>query len=161
METVGSIFDKLSILEKRMRSINEKINNLNLDLELKSNVSINNLDKTLVQLNNQRGWLIRELGRIIVSIGNKERPAIFKKHKVYDKDVKEDRTSDLLSLILLLDIVNGNLWGLEDKRRDTTLSDKERLAAADAVSIDNKKRNDLIDKIDELIDFSMKVSIHD
>jgi len=53
------------------------------------------------------------------------------------------------SLIDKLNIANIRLWHLEDKRRDKTLSDAERLEAADMVSEVNKQRNDLIDEIDQ------------
>lgn len=55
------------------------------------------------------------------------------------------------SLIDKLSISNIRLWHLEDKRRDLSLPDKERLEAADMVSIVNKERNSLIDEIDVLL----------
>lgn len=54
------------------------------------------------------------------------------------------------SLIDKLTIANNRLWHLEDKRRDKSLPDKERLAACDMVSDVNRQRNDLIDEIDEM-----------
>jgi len=55
------------------------------------------------------------------------------------------------SLVDKLTIKNLRLWHLEDSRRDMSLSDSERLAAADKVSVVNKQRNDLIDEIDEFL----------
>lgn len=55
------------------------------------------------------------------------------------------------SLVDKLSIANIRLWHLEDKRRDLSLSDKDRLEAADMVSIVNKERNSLIDEIDVLL----------
>ena len=55
------------------------------------------------------------------------------------------------SLIDKLTIANIRLWHLEDARRDRSLSDKDRLAAADAISVVNKERNDLMDEIDEFL----------
>jgi hypothetical protein len=55
------------------------------------------------------------------------------------------------SLIDKLTIANIRLWHLEDARRDRSLPDKDRLAAADAISVVNKERNDLMDEIDEFI----------
>ena len=52
------------------------------------------------------------------------------------------------SLIDKLSIANIRLWHLEDRRRDMARTDRERLTAADAVSVVNKQRNDLIDEID-------------
>ena len=55
------------------------------------------------------------------------------------------------SLIDKLTIKNIRLWHLEDIRRDMTLPDSERLAAADKVSVVNQQRNDLIDEIDQFL----------
>ena len=55
------------------------------------------------------------------------------------------------SLIDKLTIANIRLWHLEDTRRDRNLPDRERLAAADKISIVNGERNDLIDEIDEFL----------
>jgi hypothetical protein len=52
------------------------------------------------------------------------------------------------SLVDKLTIANIRLWHLEDARRDRGLSDRERLAAADAISVVNGQRNDLMDEID-------------
>lgn len=55
------------------------------------------------------------------------------------------------SLIDKLTIANIRLWHLEDARRDRSLSDRDRLAAADAIAEVNQQRNDLMDEIDEFI----------
>ncbi len=55
------------------------------------------------------------------------------------------------SLVDKLTIANIRLWHLEDARRDKSLSDKQRLAAADMISVVNGERNDLMDEIDEFI----------
>ena len=55
------------------------------------------------------------------------------------------------SVIDQLTIANIRLWHLEDKRRDKSLSDKERLEACDMVAIVNSQRNGLIDEIDDML----------
>ena len=55
------------------------------------------------------------------------------------------------SVIDQLTIANIRLWHLEDKRRDKSLSDKERLEACDMVAVVNKQRNDLMDEIDQML----------
>ena len=55
------------------------------------------------------------------------------------------------SLIDKLTIANVRLWHLEDTRRDKSLSDAKRLAAADAVATVNLQRNELVDEIDQLL----------
>lgn len=60
------------------------------------------------------------------------------------------------SLIDKLTIANIRLWHLEDKRRDRTLPNMDRLHAADMVSEVNAQRNDLIDEIDHYVDDALK-----
>ena len=55
------------------------------------------------------------------------------------------------SLIDKLTIANIRLWHLEDVRRDRSLTDAERLKAADAISVVNSQRNDLMDEIDHFL----------
>jgi len=56
------------------------------------------------------------------------------------------------SLMDKLTVANIRLWHLEDRRRDRALPDAERLAAADAVSLVNGQRNDLIDEVDAFLE---------
>jgi len=55
------------------------------------------------------------------------------------------------SLIDKLTIANIRLWHLEDLRRDLSLPNAKRLAAADKIAIVNSERNDLMDEIDEYL----------
>lgn len=55
------------------------------------------------------------------------------------------------SLIDKLTIANVRLWHLEDTRRDRSLTDSARLAAADNVAIVNAQRNRLVDEIDQYL----------
>ena len=45
-------------------------------------------------------------------------------------------------------------------RRDRANNDKLRLAAADQVSVINKKRNDLVEQVDKIIDSDLKMTKH-
>ena len=65
--------------------------------------------------------------------------------------------SNLIEILYKLYQRHSELWDLEDKRRDTeTNQPDERLAAADRVSIVNKKRNDLVEQIDKVINTDLK-----
>lgn len=55
------------------------------------------------------------------------------------------------SLVDKLTIANIRLWHLEDARRDRSLSDRERLLAADKIALVNQERNDLMDEINEFL----------
>ena len=131
MDTFGSLMDKISIAEKRLTVVE--------DFQIK------------FDLETQIGWMLLDMANLIIDGFRLERPLTFKKHKVYDAEVKEFSEAGLLGLIQVLKEHNETLWGLEDVRRDTNLLPEVRLEACDDVSIYNKRRNDTIDKIDELV----------
>ena len=135
MDTIGSLFDKLCILEKRMTVVDKE---------------------TLELLEEQRSWILYEIGKVLVQTFDFQRPAKFLKHKQYDKDVEGVENTLFLSAIEELRNQNHNLWELEDLRRDKEnyLPD-ERLEFADRVAIHNKLRNEAIDTIDKIIDMAV------
>ena len=107
-------------------------------------------------LNRQNGYLLREIGRYILEISENKRPAVFAKHKNYDKEVAELEEENLIEVIYKLYQRHTELWELEDIRRDKSTDDHLRLAAADKVSVTNKKRNDLVEMIDNITNYSLK-----
>jgi len=140
-ETIGGIIDKLSILEKRKEAIKDQG-----DKEVPGGlILLNNLDK-------QRAWFIYEIGRVINDVFNDKRPSRFEKNKIYDKDIKGEYTDNFIEAITNLDKHNRMLWDLENTRRDKTADDSSRLFAADQISIENKMRNDCIDRIDAIVE---------
>ena len=65
--------------------------------------------------------------------------------------------SNLIEILYKLYQRHSELWDLEDERRDTeNNSHSQRLEAADAVSIVNKKRNDLVEQIDKVVNNDLK-----
>ena len=132
--TVGYLLDLLIINEVRKEKLVAQ-----LDGDVKND------------LNRQNGYLLREIGRYILEISENKRPAIFAKHKNYDKEVVEPETENLMEIIHRLYQRHTDLWELEDIRRDQSTDDHMRLAAADQVSVVNKKRNDLVEMIDRVI----------
>ena len=139
--TVGYLLDLLIINEVRKEK---------LAAELDENVK--------VDLNRQNGHLLREIGRYLLEISEGQRPGVFAKHKNYDKEVVEPETENLIEVIYKLYRRHIELWELEDLRRDRAHNDKVRLAAADQVSMVNKKRNDLIEQVDKIIDNNLKMT---
>jgi hypothetical protein len=132
--TVGYLLDLLIINEVRKEKLVAQ-----LDGDVKND------------LNRQNGYLLREIGRYILEISENKRPAVFAKHKNYDKEVVEPETENLMEIIHRLYQRHTDLWELEDIRRDRSANDKIRLTAADQVSVVNKKRNDLVEMIDRII----------
>ena len=55
------------------------------------------------------------------------------------------------TLIDKLTIANVRLWHLVDRQCDRSLTDADRLAAADAIVSVNRHRNDLVQEIDQLM----------
>ena len=132
--TVGYLLDLFIINEVRK----EKLKDV-----LESDVKFD-LDK-------QNGFYLREIGQYLLDIADGKRPGVFSKHKNYDQAVGEMENSNLIEILYKLYQRHSQLWDLEDQRRDRSKSDEERLAAADVVSIVNKKRNDLVEQVDKVI----------
>lgn len=139
METCGSISDKICILEKRIKVFEED-------------------GKNIQPLYEQYGWLLKELGEILVANFSGKRPFTFKKNKVYDQNVNIDEGLSLLQSLDSLNDCTNKLWDLEDKRRDKSLPTEDRLTYCDLVSVNNKARNDSIDRIDEAIQRAARAS---
>ena len=104
-----------------------------------------------LDLDRQNGFYLREIGKYLLDISDGNRPGVFSKHKNYDQGVGETENSNLIKILYKLYQRHSELWDLEDQRRDTSKSDEERLAAADTVSVVNKKRNDLVEQVDKVI----------
>ena len=139
--TVGYLLDLLIINEVRKKKIG-------VTLE----------DDTKYDLKNQNGHLWREIGRYLLEVGDGKRPGTFAKHKSYDEDVNEPLEENIIEVIYKLYQRHLELWELEDVRRDMTKTDGNRLAAADKVSVVNKKRNDLVEQLDKNINDSLKTT---
>ena len=141
--TVGYLLDLLIINEVRKEKLATELNN---DVK--------------IDLNKQNGHLLREIGRCLLEISEGKRPGVFAKHKNYDKEVVEPETENLIKVIYKLYQRHTDLWELEDLRRDRSVSDKVRLNAADEISVINKKRNDLVEQVDKIIDSDLKMTKH-
>lgn len=139
--TFGYYLDTLIINEVRRQK---------LEGELSTSVKEN--------LKKQNGWLLNSIAEAIIDTRAGEKPGIFAKHKQYDKNVKKDRGDNLIELIYTLYLRHCSLWDLEDIRRDKNNTDKSRLEAADKVSVVNKQRNDLVERIDEVVNNSLMLA---
>tara|TARA_R110002060_G_scaffold38077_1_gene49246 strand:- start:45 stop:494 length:450 start_codon:yes stop_codon:yes gene_type:complete len=140
--TAGYLLDLLIINEVRKEKL---ANELELDV--------------VRDLNKQNGFLLKEISRCIIEVSEGKRPGIFSKHKNYDKDVGEEENPNLIKVLYKLYERHSELWDLEDTRRDTeTNQPDERLSAADKVSIVNKKRNDLVEQIDKIVNADLKMT---
>ena len=107
-------------------------------------------------LDKQDGHLLKEIGNILIEIADGKRPGTFAKHKQYDKGIGEMHDDNLIEVIYKLYSRHKELWDLEDLRRDKSNSDQSRLECCDRVSIANKKRNDLVENVDVIINNRLK-----
>ena len=137
--TVGYLFDLLIINEVRKEKLASS-----LELEV------------VHDLNKQNGFLLKEIGRYLLEVSDGKRPGTFSKHKNYDKNIVEKENNNLIEVLFKLYCRHAELWDLEDLRRDKNNKDESRLGAADRVSIVNKKRNDLVEQIDNIINNNLK-----
>ena len=137
--TVEYLLDLLIINEVRKEKLADE-----LDASVK-----NDLDK-------QNGFYLREIGRYLSEISDGKRPGKFPKHKNYDKSIEEPENNNLIDVLYKLYQRHSLLWDLEDHRRDKRFNDKIRLSYCDEVSIVNKKRNDLVEQVDKIVNDSLK-----
>ena len=137
--TVGYLLDLYIINEVRKEKLADE-----LDASVK-----NDLDK-------QNGFYLREIGRYLSEISDAKRPGKFPKHKNYDKNIEEPENNNLIDVLYKLYQRHSTLWDLEDKRLDKREIDNIRLSYCDEVSVVNKKRNDLVEQVDKIVNDSLK-----
>ena len=137
--TVGYLLDLLIINEVRKEKIAHKM-----------------LKEVEDDLNKQNGHHLREIGRYLTEVSSGDRPGTFAKNKDYDRDINELHEKNLIKVIHNLYLRHSELWVLEDIRRDKSNTDEARLIAADKVSVVNKKRNDLVEQVDKIINSDLK-----
>ncbi len=136
MDTIGSLVDKLSILEIRKD-------------HTKDSDSIRVLNESAERLKNEINEIILKIlkGEICDEWTIKQ-----PKLKNYaHQDNNMEKSEGLAKVIQNLIVANIQLWNIEDTRRNKSLADNVRLGAADQVSVWNKKRNDAMDNIDKEI----------
>ncbi len=133
MDTIGSLVDKLSILEIRKDHTQDP-------------ESIRILNETGERLKNEINEIIsRVLSGQICDEWTIRQPKL----KNYaHQDNRIEKSEGLAKAIQNLIQSNIQLWNIEDTRRNKSLADHIRLEAADQVSVWNKKRNDAMDNID-------------
>jgi hypothetical protein len=134
MDTIGSLVDKLSILEIRRD-------------HTKDSDSLRILNETAERLKD-------EINETVAGILNGEirDEWTVKQPKLKNyahQDNRLEKSEGLAKVIQNLIDANIHLWNIEDTRRNMALGDDVRLEAADQISVWNKKRNDAMDNIDK------------
>jgi hypothetical protein len=136
METLGSLLDKLSIETIRL----EKIKQAEAPEEIVFNVT-RKVGSLKVEIDSYIFHAIK--GDMVL-----EEP----KFKFYKNEKPSNEHFDVISeAFSRLVQANYTLWNLEDKRRDKSIDDKERLQVCDDVGKWNRIRNDAMDSINSIL----------
>ncbi|MFQ5866970.1 MAG: DUF4254 domain-containing protein [bacterium] len=143
-ETLGSLVDKLTIK-------NIRLNNLRKEGR-KSKKKIN-----IVQ--SQRRDLIGEMNQFLAQALKEKVKLRDEKVKLYRQPKAEEKISRTLgALVDRLCQRNIQLWYLEDEARRSDVRDAYIGRIKRKIDITNQSRNDLIDRIDELLERKVKRS---
>jgi len=144
VETLGSLVDKLTIKNIRLNNLRKK--------GKKSKRKIN-----IVQ--SQRKELIEEMNQFLARALKRKVKLKDEKVKLYKQPKVEEKI--LVTLGALVDRLcqkNMQLWHLEDEARRSDVNDAYIGRIKRKIDIANLSRNDLIDRIDELLERKVKKS---
>ena len=145
-ETLGSLVDKLSIKNLRIWHLDEALEQKNTSdyAELKAKRDL--ADK-------QRQALVNEINDFLVSAFKGEVCIRDEKIKMYANTnvSSSDSIKKLGEAVSELAIRNIKLWHCEDEVRRTDLADVEIVKIKRRIDTTNQERNDLMDKVDEIL----------
>ena len=145
-ETLGSLVDKLSIKNLRIWHLDEALEQKNASdyAELKARRDL--ADK-------QRQNLVNEINDFLVSAFKGEVCIRDEKIKLYaNTNVSSSESIKKLGeAVSELAIRNIKLWHCEDEVRRTDLADVEIVKIKRKIDTTNQERNDLMDKVDEIL----------
>ena len=145
-ETLGSLVDKLSIKNLRIWHLDEALEQKNTSdyAELKAKRDL--ADK-------QRQNLVNEINDFLVSAFKGEVCIRDEKIKLYANTnvSSSDSIKKLGEAVSELAFRNIKLWHCEDEVRRTDLEDSEIVKIKRRIDSTNQERNDLMDKVDEIL----------
>ena len=145
-ETLGSLVDKLSIKNLRIWHLDEALEQKNTSdyAELKAKRDL--ADK-------QRRNLVNEINDFLVSAFKGEVCIRDEKIKLYANTnvSSSDSIKKLGEAVSELAFRNIKLWHCEDEVRRTDLEDVEIVKIKRRIDTTNQERNDLMDKVDEIL----------
>ena len=145
-ETLGSLVDKLSIKNLRIWHLDEALEQKNTSdyAELKAKRDL--ADK-------QRQTLVNEINDFLVSAFKGEVCVRDEKIKLYANTnvSSSDSIKKLGEAVSELAFRNIKLWHCEDEVRRTDLADVEIVKIKRRIDTTNQERNDLMDKVDEIL----------
>ena len=145
-ETLGSLVDKLSIKNLRIWHLDEA-------LEQKNASDYSELKAKRDLADKQRQNLVNEINDFLVSAFKGEVCIRDEKIKLYANTnvSSSDSIKKLGEAVSELAIRNIKLWHCEDEVRRTDLADVEIVKIKRRIDTTNQERNDLMDKVDEIL----------
>jgi len=145
-ETLGSLVDKLSIKNLRIWHLDEA-------LEQKNASDYSELKARRDLADKQRKNLVNEINDFLVSAFKGEVCIRDEKIKLYANTnvSSSDSIKKLGEAVSELAIRNIKLWHCEDEVRRTDLADVEIVKIKRRIDTTNQERNDLMDKVDEIL----------
>lgn len=148
-ETLGSLVDKLSIKNLRLWHLDEAI-----EARGKSHPDLAQLHAKRELVDRQRMELADEIDAFVSA-------ALQGKVKIRDEKVKLYQNRNVVSADAIVDmgqaigeltVRNIRLWHLEDEVRRPDISNAEVVACKRKIDTANQERNDLMDKVDEILE---------
>lgn len=146
-ETLGSLVDKLSIKNLRLWHLDEAI-------EAGENTETAQLDAKRELIVRQQQDLIKEIDTFLIAAFQGAVKIRDEKIKLYQNRnvASTDGIVEMGQAVSELSVRNIRLWHLEDQVRRTDLPDAEIVACKRQIDTANQERNDLMDKIDEILE---------
>ena len=143
-ETLGSLVDKLSIKNLRIWHLEEVLEKDSDSEELQAKRDL--ADK-------QRQNLVQEINGFLVAALQGEVCIRDEKIKMYTNTnvSSSDSIKKLGEAVSELALRNIKLWHYEDEVRRTDLADSEIVKIKRRIDTTNQERNDLMDKVDEIL----------
>ena len=143
-ETLGSLVDKLSIKNLRIWHLEEALERDSGSEELKAKRDL--ADK-------QRQNLVEEINGFLVAALQGEVCIRDEKIKMYTNTnvSSSDSVKKLGEAVSELAFRNIKLWHCEDEVRRTDLEDSEIVKIKRRIDTTNQERNDLMDKVDQIL----------
>lgn len=146
-ETLGSLIDKLSIKSIRYFYLEK------MAVSTKSKLAKKDILSKLKILKYQKNMLLEEIESFILLAIQGKATLRDQKLKLYNKPSLVGRIGEVTTLARAIDNLtrkNMQLWRLEDEaRKDAPLSEIGKVKRK--IDFANQQRNDLIDKVDELL----------
>lgn len=141
-ETLGSLVDKLTIKNIRLNNLRKKGSKKKIDI-----------------VQSQRKELIEEMNQFLARALKRKVKLKDEKVKLYKQPkVEEEILATLGALVDRLCQKNMQLWHLEDEARRSDVNDAYIGRIKRKIDITNLSRNDLIDRIDGLLERKVKKS---